>query len=198
MSEKANIRGVFWGDSPERVKAVESEKPKPWSFKREGFGRKEDTYGDWIAYEGIVLEKNCWKRYFFEENRLFEIDHDFSPMKPDEARDLYTNLHRVYEGIYDDPFLPVLEGYYPPHMDIRDESITRCITHYSDEFVNGETVIDLCLKKRRPIDTGGLMIVEVRMWKNGFGTFSNPYYRNPIIDQDRKRERLIKEAREQM
>ena len=190
MSEKPSIRSVFWGDSPQKVRETES-----WDHNGENFG---DTYGDWISYEGRILEKRCWKKYTFKENQLFEIEYYFFPMEPDEAKGLYKDLKGIYMREYNDPFFSVPKDEYPPHMAIKDEDIVRCITHYSNEFINGETVIDLCLKKKRPIAPNGLMEVQVILWQNGFGTCSNSYYRNTIIDEDRKRKRLIEEARKEI
>ena len=196
MSEMPNIRGVFWGDSPEKVKATES-----WDQFGEGFGRPTDTYGDWIVYRGHILEEPCLLKYWFEENRLFEIDYEFSPspMQLDKANSFYTDLQALFEDKYD-PFLPVSTEEYPPHMYLgkQNERLSRCITHYSENFVDGGTVIDLYLKHRRPTVDSGLFAVGVLMWQNGGGSGANPFYKIPLIDEDKKRERLFKEAREQI
>lgn len=132
METDHNIRGVFWGDTAEKVRDTET-----WRCKKP-FILGTFPGGGHIEYEGILFEDEyCRLCYFFSKNsdtnqyELQRIAYDFKNQEQSKVCDLVSKIEKCLYRKYGDPVTDSDEQ--PPDKG----QYRRWIVH------EGQTVIDL-------------------------------------------------------
>ena len=139
MANNHNLRGVFWGDSPENVEETEK-----WDRKT-SFVVGSLPLEALIEFEGICEDQSCkltyafWKNTATEKYELWRILYNFKRQPPQNARDLLSKIERKLRMKYGDPAKDCDEQ--PPDRGQR----LRWLTHYKNEgsYIQAQTVIDL-------------------------------------------------------
>ncbi len=132
MNQEFSIRGVFWGDSIEKVRNTEK-----WAL-RQPFVAGTYPLGGHIEYEGTLFDdQSCRLSYNFSKNNtetheLQEMVYNFKRQEPSKIQALCSKLEECLMEKYGSPVTD--DDEQPPHKGQQ----LRWITHH------GQTVIDLC------------------------------------------------------
>lgn len=192
ISEKPNIRGVFWGDSPKKVQKTEKWIPKDKNAEGSVYYNSAESM---LRFEGTLFDTSCILRYVFspmqpddEQDVLCRIEFNFPAMNETEAESLGTKLENALREKYGDPVQHAVN----PLGSGSDGSrhFSRHVVHDNNQIVWGQTVIELYSKYDG--GSGGFRI-KIKMWHNEKGG-ADVRYQQRWIDEARKEERLLKQA----
>ena len=190
--ERPNIRGSFWGDSPENVRQAELKIRPRWKPLDKGRLKiSDETKEYYLRFQGSLFDIHCILKYVFssDEEKLCRMEFVISPPANNEI-DLWEKAEDALVCKYDNA---VQNAESPPGLYLNQKYYgSRRVVHDDNQFVNGQTVIESFLYEQKK----HMYAVKILMWKNGDGG-TTPQYKKEWIDEDRRQTRLKKQAIEQ-
>ena len=154
METDHNIRGIFWGDSVEKVSETEQ-----WRC-RNPFVLGTFPEGGHIEYEGTLFDdESCRLSYYFGKNsdtnqyELQRMVYNFKKQKPPKISDMVSKIKKCLYKKYGDPVTGSDEQ--PPDKGQR----YRWIIH------DGQTVIDLVYGVNSFDESFHVVEIEMYYWE---------------------------------
>ena len=199
MSERPNIRGVFWEDSLKQVSETEK-----WEKHDSGF--HEETAECFLSFTGQIFEYDFHLVYYFQDNSghamvekenlgLVRMTFLSERMPKSEVDSLFSDLEdtlkeKYEKSAFEQNFGKVSRIDYDPN----GKKITKRVIDDSEECIDGKTVIELSAYPDSDYEDS-LWKIEIIIWENGNGGMADGgRYQKIEIDKNKKYKWLKKQA----